>query len=257
MLRHKSEIIGYAIEASDGAIGTVTDVLFDDTNWIVRWLVVDTGKWLSGRKVLLHPSALKHVNYTGHQFAVKLTMQQVKDSPDIDTDQPVTRQMETSIYDHYPWGAPYWTTPYYMGGYGYYVNGFGYMGGPMEEPLADDDIPRRHGDPSLRSVKAVTGYHIHATDGEIGHAEDFLVDDTDWSIHFLVVDTNNWWLGKRVLISPWFATDISWRDRLINVDVTRQTVKDGPAYDASTVVDLAYEKHFQSHYGDGQPILHH
>src|SRR5271169_4173869 len=107
MLWHASAINGYAIEASDGDIGTVSDFLFDDASWLIRWLVVDTGNWLSGRKVLLPSSVLGHIDRAGQKFSVRLTMEQVKDSPDIDTDRPVSRQMETNIYDYYGW-SPYW-----------------------------------------------------------------------------------------------------------------------------------------------------
>ena len=51
-----ASVIGYVIEADDGRLGTVSDFLFEDTSWVIRWLVVDTGHWLSGRKVLLPPS---------------------------------------------------------------------------------------------------------------------------------------------------------------------------------------------------------
>ena len=118
MLWNASAINGYAIKASDGQIGTVSDFLFDDASWLVRWLVVDTGNWLSGRKVLLPPSVLGQLDAKERVFAVKLTMQQVKDSPEIDTDRPVSRQMETNVYDYYGW-SPYWGTGFYMGGYGY------------------------------------------------------------------------------------------------------------------------------------------
>ena len=118
MLRNASAIDGYAIEASDGRLGTVSDFLFDDVSWMVRWLVVDTGNWLSGRKVLLPPSVLGHPDAEAKKFPVRLTMQQVKDSPDIDTERPVSRQIETGIYDYYGW-SPYWGNGYYMGGYGY------------------------------------------------------------------------------------------------------------------------------------------
>ena len=123
MLLNASAIKGYAIEASDGRLGTVSDFLFHDASWLVRWLVVDTGKWLSGRKVLLPVSALGHLDQGKEEFSVRLTMQQIKDSPDIDADRPVSRQMETNIYDYYGW-SPYW-------GAGYYVGGFGFMGGGM------------------------------------------------------------------------------------------------------------------------------
>ena len=118
MLWNASAINGYAIAASDGRLGTVSDFLFDDASWLVRWLVVDTGNWLSGRKVLLPPSVLGHLDPKEDEFSVELTMQQVKDSPEIDTDRPVSRQMETNVYDYYGW-SPYWGTGFYMGGSGY------------------------------------------------------------------------------------------------------------------------------------------
>src|ERR1700693_5384244 len=125
MLWNASAINGYTITASDGQLGTVSDFLFDDASWLVRWLVVDTGNWLPGRKVLLPPSVLGHPDRKARAFSVRLTMQQVKNSPDIDSDRPVSRQMETFIYDYYGW-SPYWAAglyPYWTGGYGYMAGG--------------------------------------------------------------------------------------------------------------------------------------
>ncbi|HZS93378.1 MAG TPA: PRC-barrel domain-containing protein [Chloroflexota bacterium] len=233
MLWNASAISGYAIEASDGRLGTVSDLLFEDVGWAIRWLVVDTGNWLSGRKVLLPLSALGQPDRALRQFPVKLTMQQVKDSPDIDTDQPVSRQLETHVYDYYGWN-PYW---------GSYMSG-GAMAMPFAAPpLLSGARPREtrpdEGDPHLRSIAAVTGYHIHAVDGEIGHVEDFLVDDAGWSIRFITVDTRNWWPGKKVLVSPRAVREIDWADRLIHLNVDRQKVKDGPPYDPAATVDGA------------------
>src|SRR5450631_240068 len=106
MLWNAASLKGYAIEASDGRLGTVSDFLFDDTSWLVRWLVVDTGNWLSGRKVLLPPSVLGILNPEAEQFSVHLTKQQVKDSPGVDTNLPVSRQSEGYVYDYYGW-SPY------------------------------------------------------------------------------------------------------------------------------------------------------
>jgi sporulation protein YlmC with PRC-barrel domain len=255
MLWNASEIKGYAIAASDGHLGTVSDFLFDDTSWRVRWLVVDTGTWLSGRKVLLPPMALGHPNSSEREFPVRLTRQQVKDSPDINSDRPVSRQMETHVYDYYGW-SPYWDTGLNMGGYGY----MGAMGMPNPPAMGsrqreEEEMRARQydGDPHLRSIESVTGYHIHATDGEIGHVADFLVDDTDWGVRFLIVDTSNWWAGKKVLISPRSAGEIDWSDKLVNLRVDRQRVKDSPAYDPSITVDRDYERRFHSHYGDMRP----
>jgi hypothetical protein len=268
MLRNASAIKGYAIAASDGRLGTVSDFLFDDFSWLVRWMVVDTGKWLSGRKVLLPASVLGHLDPKEREFSVRLSMQQVKDSPDIDTEQSVSRQMETKVYDYYGW-SPYWGTGFYMGGYGY-PGGIGNMGigggmgapgytggartaapslGSRRREEHGADVQEKDRDPHLRSTEAVTGYHIHASDGEIGHVEDFLMEDADWSIHYLIVDTKNWWPGKKVLISPRSAAEIDWTDKLVNLDVVRQKVKDSPVYDPALTVDRAYDDKFLTYYG--------
>jgi len=255
MLRRESEIDGYAIHANDGLIGTVSDFLFDDATWLVRWLVIETGNWLSGRKVLLPPSALADVNHIGHQFSVRLTRQQVKECPDVESDRPVSRQSEADIYNYYGW-SPYWGAGSYLGMVGYGGGMVSAMEGArpslelMQREQAIDDARRSKDDPALRSANEVTGYHIHASDGEIGHVEDFLVEDDDWSIHYLVVDTKNWWPGKKVLISPMSVRKIEWADRRVNLGADRQKVKDSPAYDPSTTVDPIYETNFHNHYGD-------
>src|SRR5665213_376293 len=121
MLWKASGLKGRVITASDGKLGSVSDFLFDDGSWQLRWLVVDTGHWLSGRKVLLPMSVLGHLELMQKEFPVRLTMRQVKDSPGIDTERPVSRQMETSVYDYYGW-TPYW-------GNGLFTNGYGIVGG--------------------------------------------------------------------------------------------------------------------------------
>lgn len=254
MLRNASGIVGYAIAASNGGLGTVNDFLFDDASWLIRWLVVDTGNWLSHRKVLLPTSVLGHIDPTRREFSVRLTTQQVERSPDIETERPVSRQIETNLYNYYGW-SPYWGTGFNMGGYGYMPGAMMLSPSPetsrREEVLAD--AQRAEDNPHLRSIGAVTGYHIHASDGEIGHVEDFLLEESDWSIHYLVVDTKNWWPGKKILISPRSVREIDWEDKLVNLNVDRQRVKDSPPYDASTTVDRAYEKDFHSHYGNIPP----
>jgi hypothetical protein len=135
--------------------------------------------------------------------------------------------------------------------------GGGVSDAPLQSRRREENFARTEradGDPNLRSIEAVTGYHIHATDGEIGHVEDFLLDDTDWSIHYLVVGTRNWWPGKKVLIAPGLAGTIDWSSRLANLKVNRQRVKDSPTYDPSVIVDRAFEKRFHGYYGDGPPL---
>ena len=257
MLWKAAAINGYAVAATDGKIGTIVDFLIDDTNWLIRWLAVDTGNWLSGRKVLLPSSAIAQIDAANEECSIKLTMQQIKDSPDIDTDRPVSRQMEITSYGYYGY-SPYWGGGYgYWGGSGY-PGIYGYMGGmggampnvaraERQKDLVDDQCDPD--DVHLRSVAAVTGYYIHASDGEIGHVEDFLIEDADWSVRYLVIDTKNWWFGKSVLIAPNSVKTIDWGSQLVNVDMVRQKIKDAPEYDSSTTVDQAYEEKFEAHYG--------
>ena len=207
-----STLKGFTIAATDGAVGTVSDVLFDDTSWMVRWLVVDTGTWLSGRKVLLPPSVLGHADTAAKSFPVRLTRAEIEASPERDTQKPVSRQFETSIYDYYGW-SPYWGTGFYMGGYGLMAAGRWRCGRTPRCGAVPRTWPggqRQSAEPHLRSAEAVTSYHIHATDGEIGHLSDILVEEADFSIRYLVVDTSNWWAGHKVVCLAAFGA----RDRL-------------------------------------------
>jgi hypothetical protein len=249
MLIEASTLKGFKIAATDGSVGTVTDFLFDDESWTLRWIIVDTGTWLSGRKVLLPVSVLGHPDTSARSFPVRLTMASVKDSPAIDTHKPVSRQHEERMYSYYNM-TPYWGNGFYMGGYG------GWTADMSDVHYADSrrrqdalDAKRHQGDePHLRSIDVVTGYNLQATDGSIGHVEGFLIDDTDWTIRFLTVDTKNWWPGKHVLISPRSAKDILWAESLVDLDIDRQTVKDSPAYDPSVPVDAAFEARMARHY---------
>jgi hypothetical protein len=256
MLWNASAINGYAIEAKDGRIGTVSDFLFDDTTWLIRWLVVDTGKWLPGRRVLLPPSALGHIDQESESFSVRLAMSEVKDSPNIDADRPVSRQMESHVYDYYGWN-PYWSPSFLMGDYGYLGGAYTPATPSRASKECEELIARSQqhtdDDPHLRSAAAVSGYHIKALDGEIGHVEDFFVDDADWSIHYLLVDTRNWWPGKKVLISPRSAKDIDWTHKRVDLNVDRETVKNGPAYDPAMYIDRDYVRKFHGYYGGIQP----
>ena len=237
MLWNSSAITGYGIQAIDGNLGTVSDILFEDVDFAIRWLVVDTGSWLLHRKVLLPFSALGHPDRELRLFPVKLTMQQVRESPEIDTDMPVSRQHEADIFDYYGWD-PYW------GGGLYPVAALANSARAHE--IASVKKPH---DLHLRSIAAITGYHIHATDGNIGHAADFLLEEKGWSIRYMSVDTGNWWPGQRVLIAPGSITKIDWAGQLIHLDVDCSKVRASPPYNPAMTVDGAYDDRFRSYYG--------
>ena len=262
MLQVSSAIRDYALLATDGTIGTVNDFLFDQTTWTVRWLVVDTGKWLTGRKVLVHPAAIEHVDQDARQIAVSLTRKQVEDSPEIGQDRPVSQQFQNDLYGYYGWD-PLWNGGLYgtgMYGGGLYAGGLLGAGmgvaGPAERegPYAGQqgraaDVTRDEGDPNLRSIGEVTKYHVHAADGSIGHVQDFLLDDASWGIPYLVIDTSNWWVGQHVLIAPLAIKEVNWPERFIGLDITRAKVKASPSWNPSDTIDGTFQRRLHEHYG--------
>jgi PRC-barrel domain protein len=248
MLRNVKDLRGYAIRATDGLIGKVDDFYFDDEDWGIRYLVVDTGSWLSGRKVLISPIAVGHAGWMARRLPVALTRAQVEHSPDIDTRKPVSRQHEAEYFRYYGY-------PYYWGGAGLWGMG-AYPGGLTTENRIEEELKahRAHttgmpDDCHLRSSNAVIGHHIEATDGDIGHVEDLLVDNYTWAITYLIVATSNWWGGRRVLIAPQWIKDVSWSEAKVSVDLTRQAVKDAPAYDSAAQLERQPEQGIGEHHG--------
>jgi uncharacterized protein YrrD len=251
MLQVISALTGYSIEASDGAIGSISDFLFDSQTWKIRWLVVDTGSWLTERKVLLQPSAIANADYERQRLMTNLTKSQVEGSPDILQHQPISRQMERDLYSYYGWD-PLWGGDYLGGSAGAMAAPlatepyFGIASAP--EAAAIDAVPLAE-DSHLQSIEEVAGCHIEAVDGQIGHVEDFVIESAGWSIRYLVVDTSNWWLGQHVLMSPHAVTEIDWTDQHVHFNVTRDQVKASPPWDPVKLMDQDYMKQLHSHYG--------
>ncbi len=227
-----SSLKGFRIAATDGDVGTISDVLFDDKSWMIRWIEIDTGTWLSGRKVLLPPTVLGHPDLDQQSYPVRLTRAEVEASPETSTHKPVSRQFEMAVYDYYGW-SPYWGMGFYPGPYGITEAALSLGTDPEVQRRADDLA--RHAeeteDSHLHSAVALKGYHIHASDGEIGHLTDFLIEEEDFSIHYMVVDTSNWWMGKRVLISPRKTESIRWTEQMIYLNMNRERVQKSPEYD--------------------------
>lgn len=247
MLRNMQELKNYTIGAIDGEVGKVADFFFDDQSWVIRYLVVDTGSWLTSRKVLISPYSLQAADWEHKRLPVRITREQVKHSPDIDTEKPVSRQHEMAYADYYRY-------PYYWGGSGFWGNGMYFPIEPMRsdeaEAYAQAERARdQSDDPHLRSCKAVVGYHIHASDGDIGHVQGMLVDEEGWAIRYLVVETSNWWMGHQVLIPPEWITDVSWEDSKVTINLTRQTIQNSPRYESSADLNRSLELELYSHYG--------
>ena len=257
MLRSVNDLQGRKIRATDGDIGSVDQFLFDDEDWAVRYLVVDTGNWLLGRKVLISPIALGQTDWT-EGLSVSLTKEQIKNSPGIDTDKPVSRQHESEYFNYY--GYPYyWHGPALWGAGAYpmavprtmgYPDRVGvttvYAGSASAPKAAPQE---EEGDPHLRSTREVIGYYIEATDGEIGHVEDFIIDDKSWAIRYIVVDTVNWWPGKKVVVAPQWIKRVSWAESTVYVYLEREWIKNAPEYDSTAIVNRDYEDRLYDYYG--------
>lgn len=230
MQRSINDLIGSGMEATDGAIGKVDEFYFEDDTWTIRYLVVKTGNWLSGRKVLISPEALVKAIRKSGIFPVNLTGQQILNSPDIDTDKPVSRQQEIALHEYYPW-QNYWESGFYPGGVWGVIDGTPTIDRGIIEAAAI--VKQSNDDLHLRSTHHVTGYHILAIDGEIGHVKDFIVDDETWQLLFLVVDTHNWLGGKKVLISVKHIKEVQWSNSKVFVDISTEAIKNSPAIDES------------------------
>jgi hypothetical protein len=257
MLRSLKDLENYEIGATDGRIGHVKDFYFDDHEWVIRYLVVDTGPWLLGRKVLISPISIARPDWEVRLLPVSVTKQQVKDSPGIDTDKPVSRQHEMDYQGYYGY-------PYYWGGGGLWGGGMypyrlvpGYAGTSSlraervqveSEYVRAERLRHRNDDPHLRSCEEIVGYYIHATDGEIGHVESLLVDEETWAIRYMVVNTSNWWQGHKVIIAPQWITGVRWIDKSVSIDLTREAIKAAPVYDSTAQLNRKYESDLYKYY---------
>lgn len=255
MLKNLKDLQGYALRATDGDVGTVKDFYFDDVHWTVRYLVVETGTWLSSRKVLVSPFSIGTPIHDEKVLPVSITREQVRNSPDIDTDKPVSRQHELDYLDYYGYPA-YWDSAGLWGAGG--LPGMMLPDAgltpvsaiPTEERRVAQarEASHQNDDPHLRSIKEVTGYHIKATDGEIGHVQGAIFDEASWAIRYLSVDTSNWWVGHKVLVAPQWIKEVSWADKVVAVGLTRAAIQAAPASDSAIPPDRAQEIDIYKHY---------
>lgn len=240
MLKRLHEIIGYTIRGTDAQIGEVEDLYFDDHSWVVRYVVVDTGRWLPGRLVLVSPQDAGTPDDDRRVLPVSLTAEKIENAPGHEQDVPVSRRHEMELAQYYGW-VPYWepiAAP---------------LGGSLATPMrvegeTEEAQSRGKGDPHLRSIREVTGYHIQASDGGIGHVEDFLAEPEDWAIRYMLVDTRNWLPGRKVLVAPDWIQSILWDERRVHVNLAREKIRSSPEFDPDHPPTGAYERRLHQHY---------
>ena len=252
MLRNISDLKGSEVVATDGEVGAIEHVYFDDLTWGVRYLAVNAGSWLSERRVLISPHSIVPGDEFSQTVHVKLSRQQVKDSPTIDTHQPVSRQHEGYLLGYYGY-PPYWQGPSFWG-----MGGFLDEGLIGSEPIADGSVLTslnqhtdvRAADSHLWSADEVRSYQIEAADGNIGHVSGFLFDDVTWVIRYLTVDTRSWWIGGNdVLLATAWIDGIDLVTRCVSTDLLRNTIKDSPAYNHAAPIKRGYETQLHHFYG--------
>jgi PRC-barrel domain len=263
MLRSLKDLERYTVNATDGEIGSVVTFLLDDQQWVVRYLVVEAVSFLDGRQVLVSPISFREAQWSTRRFHLALTMDRVRNSPSIDLDEPVSRQQEREYSRYYGY-------PYYWGYSGLW--GMGASPGLLaadrwiEAPV--DFVDKTSGDVHLRSAREVLGYHIQGSDAAIGHVEDFIVDDETWEVRYLVIDTSNWWFGKKVFVAPHWASRISWGERKVYMNMSREAIKRCPEWNATAAINREFEARLYDYYGrpvywsgsghpEGTQALHH
>ena len=243
MLCSVNELMNYPLITIKGEIGRPKDFLFDDRNWVIRYMVADTHKWLPRHKALVSPIALDMPDCENRRLPVKMSRNQIEDCPPLDQDAPVSRQYEIKWFQHYGW-PPYWvgndiwgTAPYPD-----------LLYGKSQKKFTQERQEPKPG--YLRSIKDVKGFHIQATDGKIGHVEDFILDEPVWILRYMVVDTLNFLPGreKEVLLRPSHVNSVHWADRKVSVDISTDALRNSPEYDLSVPLDREFELVLHDYY---------
>jgi hypothetical protein len=240
--RRVQDITKLTLRSIDGQVGTIRELYFDDQNWAVRYLVVSTGRWLMGRHVLIAPIVIGTIDDADASIRINLQKEQIEYAPSIKSTESISRRYEQTYYERFQW-APYWQPDTTM------------WGSPIPFPDAstsrlDESLLGEIPDQShLRSSAAVTGCGIRAQDGEIGHMGDLVIDDEDWIIRYVEVDTRNWLLGKKVLVQTGRIGPFDWYGRSVAMALTRHAIRSAPAYDPSMLITPDYEVRLFKHYG--------
>lgn len=234
------DVMHSKILARDDELGSVQDIYFDDQDWFVRYLVLDTGGWFSGKTVLVSPVSAGPVDVESHRLPVNLTRAQIEESPSVDTALPVSRQKEAEMAAYYGW-------PAYWGGYLPPSEAILPMGAPVAG-RGSAMAPESWAEPQLRSMSEMAGYRIEALDGQVGHVEDFLIEEETWKVRYLVVDTGAVLPGKKVLLAPLWIDRITWAERGVRVDLRVDQIRTAPTFEKRTPLTRDYELAVFEHY---------
>ncbi|MFA9378715.1 MAG: PRC-barrel domain-containing protein [Lachnotalea sp.] len=244
MLIQAKILKNYKLNSLDGVIGKVKDFYFEDETWTIRYLIVNTGNWLTGRQVLISPKSIVSINKNEEYITIKLSKNQIENSPMLECDKPVSKQFQEEFYGYF--GLPM------------YANGMQYGAaqgilpfsiiGTDRKSIENNARDENERDPHLRSTNTVNSYNIRAIDDDIGHVDDFIIDDETWKIQYMEIDTKNWLPGKKILISPNWIESVSWSESKVIVNLHCEEIELAPEYTKETLLDRDYETRLYKHY---------
>ncbi len=227
MLHSLKKSYGEKLVALDGQIGQVKDFYFDDRTWTIRYVVAETGTWLTSRQVLLSPRVVGSLFQNGRDLSVNLTCKQIEGSPPIEWHKPVSRQYEEEYHRYYGW-------PGYWEGNGLWgdLHGFPILETPGTSSPGKSETKTtsksEKNDAHLFSTLAVKGYNLQAVDGIIGHICDFKINENSWAIHELVIKVGHRFTGSEVLIPANCVERISYPESTVFVNLTKAAVEQSP-----------------------------
>lgn len=244
MKRSLKELKGYSIQAIDGEKGKVKNFLFDDETWIIRYLEADLGSFFKEKRVLIPRQYLGEPHWEDQFFPVELTVKRIEESPDVDFDMPVSREYEKELTEHYDL-QPYWP-----------ANLAAYSGQPSmlnpDNPIAFPRyaVDEEEIDTNLRSFQEIRGYYIEAKDEKFGHIHDVIIDDENWQLLYVIIDTKNMvpW-SKKVMLPIELIEEITFVEKGAKINLTRETIKNAPEYNPSEAINAEYEKVLRDFYG--------
>ena len=210
MLLTIADLKEYELETTDGATGRISDLYVEDGFWFIRYLVVSSGFWLNQQELLLLPDSVTEIVPETRRLHLKLTEQQLRDSPPRDRHLPISRQYEEQLADHYGW-ARYWLPATLLGSGHAPTLPANMTAGEKPLDSAED------GEPALRSLNELLSYELRASQGEILPLANMVVSTKNWQLRYLLVPEEG--MGDRP-VSLDFVTHCSWEERAIQLSLT-------------------------------------
>lgn len=245
MILSIKDLFDYKLMTADGEAGEIKDALYDERDWVLRYVVVETGGWLSGRELLIPPSVLGAPDSARREFPVSMTRDQLSNSPPREAGEDITRRHEEDLYRYYGW-EPYWVPEGAMGP----LPGTVMVESPEEAAETQTAVlEERHAEPRLRSIKDTLGFKVHGVDEDLGKVDNFLMDDETWDVRYVVLNTGGLFKSRRVPISVRWINNLDWENHALHLDLGKKDVHDSPDWDESLPLPRQYEVDLHSHYG--------